>query len=88
MENITELLEYSCGHCHQSEWKIYVGYRDDGETFLITSCANTLCQVVRREELGKSLDSLLVYDQFNITSEWTARKAAGGVEEDPPKESN
>jgi uncharacterized iron-regulated protein len=88
MENITELLEYSCGHCQQSEWKIYIGYRDDGETFLITSCANTICQATRRGEMGKSLDSLLVYDNFNITADWAERKATGGVEEDPPEELN
>lgn len=88
MENITELLEYSCGHCKQSEWKIYIGYRDDGQTFLITSCANPLCQASRHEIMGKSLDSLLIYDSFNITDAWTARKNDGGIEEDPPESLN
>ena len=88
MENITELLEYSCGYCKQSVWEIYIGYRNDGETLLITSCANPFCQATRRAEMNKSLDSLLIYDSFTITADWAERKAAGGVEEDPPEDLN
>jgi len=88
MDNVTELLEYSCGHCKQSSWKIYIGYRDDNEVFLVVSCANLECQKTQHKEIGKALDSLLIYDEFNITKEWEARKEAGDVNEDPPEELN
>lgn len=66
------LTDYICGSCQGSSFKLQVGHSSNGNTYLITSCANEDCREARQQELikdGEDEEHFIYWDCFDITGQ-------------------
>jgi len=69
IEPTTEAIGYNCGSCGGNNWSLRLGHRTDGKTILLVTCANPQCVQELIEATGATSNSLVVWEEFDITGQ-------------------
>lgn len=84
-KTIKELVEYKCAGCHGDTWKLKIAHSTDGSTSLVVSCADEKCLADRRREEGAEEDSIIIWDEFDISDSSYANTEWDRDDLDPSK---
>jgi hypothetical protein len=63
------ISQYLCGDCGSEEWHLVIERLGDGETHLLTMCANEQCRQDKLKSLNGNEGDVVIWDDFDITNQ-------------------
>jgi hypothetical protein len=58
-----------CGNCGSNTWELQLKYGTDGTTTLVIICGNKECVKAKRKLLQASEDSIIIWEELDITGQ-------------------
>lgn len=68
-KDTSEISPMVCENCEGTDFKVYIATQRDGRTQLLMVCSNKECVKERRKQIEAPEDSLIVWNEFDITGQ-------------------